>query len=271
MDKSFQSFLNKIPVKLSDNNPFLKFKFGENDELKSSVVELAGEKFYNPYSPNIRKLVVDGVKEIVENYEVDGIHLDDYFYPTEQEDFDKPFYENYCKKIDKESKPIDIEEFRRSNINSLISSIYSTIKSINKNVEFGVSPRCNIEYDLKTGADVVSWTQNSGYIDYICPQIYMNFEHPSFPFEETARKWRDLVKEKSIKLYLGLGVYKAGSDLDNGTWKKNDILAKEVECGRNINCDGFALYSFDSLFEKQAQNEVVNVLKTLDSKEKINN
>jgi uncharacterized lipoprotein YddW (UPF0748 family) len=259
----FRVRLGNIPKSVSKEHPFCIWQKSTDKELEDACVEISDrEKFFNPASAKVRKLVIDGVKEIVTNYQVDGIHIDDYFYPTEKKDYDKTCYNRYTEKIKAPNKPLSIEEFRRANINSLVSEIYTVIKFHNPNIKFGVSPTCNIDYDETTGADVISWTQNYGYIDYICPEVYMNFNNPKFPYEKTVQNWKNLIKCKNLELYIGLGVYKAGSNLDNGTWKnENNILAKEIKCGREIGCNGFALYSFDSLTQNTAKDEVINVVK----------
>ena len=105
-----------------------------------------------------------------------------------------------------------------------------------------------------------------GYVDYICPQLYVNFDNPVLPFDSAAQNWRKLVKNTNVKLYLGLAVYKSGSDADNGTWKKsNNILAQQVNVGRKTNCDGFMFYSWDYLNKDQTKEEVQNVMKVLNS------
>ncbi|MDR0404302.1 MAG: family 10 glycosylhydrolase [Oscillospiraceae bacterium] len=253
--------LSETPKSLSGNNPFVKFRKSSDENLNLAAIDFEGGKYYNPASPEVRKLIIQGVKEMVKKYGVDGIHLDDYFYPTEGENFDKSSYEKYCKIAKQTGQPLNLGEFRKANINAIVSGIYSVVKDAG-NIEFGISPRCDIDYDLSVGADVKLWGNTKGYVDYLCPQIYMNFEHPKFPFDKTANEWRKLVKGKDVKLYLGLGVYKGGSLLDNGTWNgKNDILSRQVEYGRKINCEGFMLFSFNSFFEKNAQDEVVNVMK----------
>ena len=129
---------------------------------------------------------------------------------------------------------------------------------------FGISPQGNVENDLAIGADVAAWCSTTGYVDYICPQLYYNFENPTLPFDRAANQWREMVSNSEMKLYFGLGVYKANSDLDEGTWKKSDdILAQQVEYGRTVGCDGFAFYSYENLKRGDAQEEFRNVMKIL--------
>jgi uncharacterized lipoprotein YddW (UPF0748 family) len=121
-----------------------------------------------------------------------------------------------------------------------------------------------VENDLKVGADIASWCSTAGYVDYICPQLYVNFENPTLPFDTAVAQWRKLVTNNKIKFYIGLAVYKAGSDVDSGTWKKSsNIITQQVELGRKIKCDGFMFYSCAYLDKDQTKEEVKNVMKVL--------
>ena len=87
-----------------------------------------GEYYYNPAIPQVRQLIIDGVKEIVTNYEVDGIHFDDYFYPSNY-----PLPEG-------ETREGAVAQERRDNVDTLIKKVYQTIKNTKASVEFGISP-----------------------------------------------------------------------------------------------------------------------------------
>lgn len=256
--------VNNTPEKLSADNPYNIWK-NDNDKSNDDYVLKNGDDLYlNPAYSEVRKYIIGSIKEIVTNYAVDGIHFDDYFYPTSDVDFDKASYEKYKKTAEKDSVPLTQNAWRTANINSLISGVYSMIHSITDNVEFGISPQGNIENDIGMNADVYSWGSIDGYVDYICPQIYVNFEHSLLPFDDTAKDWRELVTNKNVKLYLGLAVYKAGSDADEGSWEdKTDILKQEIEYGREIKADGFMLYSYDYLENEQTKEEIENVMKVI--------
>ena len=254
--------LNKKPSLISADNKYNLWK--DNDNTKKFVMEVENNLYFNPAYSEVRELIINGVKEIVENYNVDGIHFDDYFYPTSSSDYNQPFYNEYIQTFKNNFTPLSIDNWKISNINSLITGVYSTIKSIKKDVVFGISPAANVANDLRMGADVFSWSKCTGFVDYICPQVYFNFENEILPFDKSASQWREIVRCKDIKLYYGLGMYKAGSDADNGTWKNSDdILKRQVEYCRNLGCDGFMLFSFDDFNRTQAENEITNVLKVL--------
>lgn len=242
------------PDTLSKKNPFFYYQ-------EDKVVSIKNSKYYNPGYSDIRKMIVDGIKEIVTNYEVDGIQLDDYFYPKKSENFDTLCFNNYLSKVDKE-QALTHDEWQSSNINILVASIFNTIKSINPNIVFGISPEGNINNDIKVGADVYTWCKFQGYIDYICPQLYFNFENPVLPFKKAINTWKNIIKNENLKLYYGLGLYKAGSDVDNGTWKKSDdILSNQIKYAREKGCNGFMIFSYGYLNKPQTEKEVENVMK----------
>ncbi len=267
----FHAWINPLRIQLSgtpsiiaQDNPLTKWK---NDVSKKDWIATNGDgKYYNPAYSQVRKLIADGAQEIAKNYDVDGIQFDDYFYPTQNPEFDKTAYDNYSKSASKNGKPLSLMEWRRGNINALVSLVYSEIKAVNPNISFGIAPQGNVQNDLNMGADVSTWCSVKGYVDYICPQLYVNFDNPVLPFDSAAQNWHKLVKNTNVKLYLGLAVYKSGSDADNGTWKKsNNILAQQVNVGRKTNCDGFMFYSWDYLNKDQTKEEVQNVMKVLNS------
>lgn len=252
----------KTPKSLSSDNIYNKWI--KDDDTKNCIIEWKDEIYFNPAESKARQLIIDGIREIVKKYAVDGIQFDDYFYPTTDSDFDKTSYNEYLESLDNECQPLALLEWRQANINTLISGVYCAIHNLSDNVVFGISPQGNINNDLEMGADVEKWCSEKGYIDYICPQIYVNFDHALLPYDSTAEKWKELIKNSDIKYYIGLAVYKAGSEEDDGTWlKSEDILKKEIEYGRDIGADGFMLYSLDYLQNEQTQKEIENAMNVL--------
>lgn len=252
------------PSILATDNPYNLWKADpEKSDWTLDWAETSG-KYYNPAKEAVRQYIADGISEIVQKYPVDGIQFDDYFYPTTSSEFDKSSYEEYCKSVETGTTPLALLEWRTSNINALVSLVYQEIKAVNPEVVFGISPQGNIQNDENMGADVRTWCSTSGYLDYICPQLYVNFENAYLPFDQAAKTWRDLVTNDEVKLYYGIGVYKAGSDVDQGTWKNaDDILARQVTLGRELNGDGFMFYSYDYLENPYTKTEVENVMKIL--------
>lgn len=248
---------NETPKKLSDNNPYIK-----NSEIG---IKTDNGIFLDPSNETAQQLICDGVKEITENYDVDGIQFDDYFYPTEDESFDKKQYEAYIEKYGKENS-MSLDNWRMQNVNTLICKIYRTIKSVDSSVEFGISPQGNIGNNDGLYADVKSWCTCKGFADYICPQIYFSLENPALTFEDCLDSWTSLDFDENVKLYVGLGGYKAGNgEYDEETWLLSDsILADEYDILRNNkSVRGFMLYSYSCLEDDTAKKEINNLINAL--------
>lgn len=248
---------NETPKKLSDNNPYIK-----NPEI---AIKTDNGIFLDPSNETAQQLICDGVKEIAEKYDVDGIQFDDYFYPTEDESFDKKQYAAYIEKYGKENC-MSLDNWRMQNVNTLICKVYRTIKSVDSSVEFGISPQGNIDNNDGLYADVKSWCTCKGFADYICPQIYFSLENPALTFEDCLDSWTSLDFDEDVKLYVGLGGYKAGNgEYDEETWLLSDsILADEYDILRNNkSVRGFMLYSYNSLEDDTAKKEINNLINAL--------
>ena len=208
--------------------------------------------YYNPASKETEELILEGIEEIITNYKVDGIHFDDYFYPKSS-DIDK---ENYQKALE-ENPNLTLTDYRLSVTTSLIKKTYDLIKKYNKDILFGISPDGNMENNYSSNyIDTRLFATKSGYIDYLMPQVYYGFLNSVKPFEETVKSWDNLITN-DIDLIPALAFYKTGN-VD--TYAKeganewiiyNNIISREVLISRNLsNYDGFAIFRYDSLFNK---------------------
>ena len=198
----------------------------------------------NPAYDEVRKLVADGVKEIIENYKVDGIHFDDYFYPTTDKSFDKSAFEQSGKN--------NLSDWRIDNINKMVKLVYNSIKELNKKVMFGISPQGNIENDYELQfADIKTWCSKDGYVDYITPQVYYGYSSTS-PYLKTIKRWDSLKTNKKVKLVIGLAEYKIISE-DEYIHNKG-IIAEQIKDAKKLsNYEGIAIYNYKNLFS--AENE----------------
>ncbi|MCI8441885.1 MAG: family 10 glycosylhydrolase [Provencibacterium sp.] len=250
---------------LSSENPAAQWE----EEGTDDVIRYEGGLYLNPGSEKARQLIVDGVREIIENYEVDGIQFDDYFYPTPLLDFDQKSYESYRA----QGGELSQQAWRRENVNLLIREVYETVKQTNSRLLFGISPQGNndINYNEQF-IDVAKWLSTEGYVDYICPQIYFGIQNETAPFKSTVESWNRMIKVDTIQLYVGLAPYKIGQeDIWAGTgsreWIENtDLLAKMVAFSREqSHYGGFALYRYASLFMSngEAADAVEEELKNL--------
>lgn len=263
------SYKNDINA-LSEDNPARKM-YEENPD---SVYISDGGIFLNPANEKAKKLVIDGVKELL-NYDIDGIHMDDYFYPGSDEKIDGEEYNKYTESGGK----LSLAQWRRNQVSALVGGIYAQIKSIAPDVVFGISPMGDIEKNYNSSyADLALWCSGEGYIDYVMPQLYYGFENSSKPFEETADEWKKLVPEESdVKLYAGLALYKCGLEdkyagaesekKDTGRYEwinKDDIISRQISCVRELDYDGVVLYSYKSVAnnsgDKHLQAEIEKIM-----------
>ena len=216
-----------------------------------------GEGVYlNPAIPEAAAYVVQGVEELVEKYAVDGIHFDDYFYPTTEAAIDEAQFTA--------SGEADLTTWRRSNVTALVKAAHDAVKAADPTLRFGVSPQGNPDNDLATQySDVYAWLTASGadaVVDYLCPQIYWGYGYQlqsgstRFAFENIVPEWQGMARAADVALYFGLGAYRIGVG-DGGAnedslsqWSTGSALARQTADLRTWGAAGWALYRYDSLF-----------------------
>lgn len=209
----------------------------------SPKVKIVNNRWYlNPAYEEVSELVSRSADEILKNYNVDGIHIDDYFYPTTDTEFDIEAFEA--------SGSSDLSQWRQDNITRMVKSLYDTVKNHNKRVKFGISPQGNINANYNSQyADVKLWAGTQGYADYIVPQIYFGFENETCPFEPTLHEWEKLIGDSGVSLIIGLAEYKTGEEdkwageAGKNEWIENpDIIQQQIELVKSSSADGYALY-----------------------------
>ncbi len=215
------------------------------DSEKYFIKASDGRYWLDPANAECRELIAKGAEEIALNYDVDGIHIDDYFYPNaENDDFDSDSFAAY-------TGGLSLEGWRRENCSQMVRQIYSAVKNTDERILFGVSPQGNVRnnYDILY-ADVEKWCSEEGYLDYIVPQIYFGYDDPVCPFAETLERWKSMVNGDK-KLVCGIGAYKIadGGELENDS----GVIARQVSDALENNCGGFALYGYRTLFENDEQ------------------
>ena len=257
--------------KLSTKNPARKWH--NKKKTRRNVLAYKGSLYYNPAKAQVRNLIVNGVKEIVENYDIDGIHMDDYFYPAFSSSnvnsaFDAKEYRASTMAKGKQN----IVSFRREQVNMLVKAIHSAVKSIDPSVTFGISPAGNIDNLTSRYSyyvDINKWLNSSDYVDYICPQIYWGFKHPYAKFDRVTNRWMNAAKSKKVKVYIGIAVYRAGHNIGAGSaerreWRSDaNILKKQVQYARKKGCDGFAFFDYQDLKSKKSAKAVKQLKKVL--------
>ncbi len=200
-----------------------------------------GNYYLDPGIPEVRQLVVDGAVELVENYDIDGIHLDDYFYPGTNFD-DADTYAQYGSGFS------NIGDWRRDNVNKLVQELDAAIHKADPDCSFGISPfgiwanassmaggsstNGNQTYSSHY-ADTRKWVKE-GWVDYICPQIYWEIGHSLADYETLARWWADVVKGTGVDLYIGMADYKAGNSSASSPWHGTDAITDQIALNARI-------------------------------------
>lgn len=218
---------------------------------------MVGEGVYlNPAIPEAAAYVVQGVAELVERYAVDGIHFDDYFYPTTEASLDAAQFAASGEK--------DLASWRQQNVTSLVKAAHDAVKAADPTLRFGVSPQGNPENDLATQySDIYTWLTASGadaVVDYLCPQVYWGYGYQlqsgstRFAFENIVPEWLGMARAGGVALYFGLGAYRigvgdGGANADSTSqWATGSALARQTADLRSRGAQGWALYRYDSLF-----------------------
>lgn len=254
---------NKID--LINKNTLAGELYSQNPEDQRLIIT-ENSIFYNPASIEVQNYVLSGIKEVLDNYNVNGIHIDDYFYPTTSETIDTEMYNEYTKN----GGSLSLADFRRQNVNSLVISIYSLVKSYSNDLIFSISPSADINADYNSHfADVKLWASQKGFTDYIIPQIYFGFEHETMPFETVLDEWSNL-KTENTKIAIGLSVYKSG-EIDtfaksgSNEWVDNtDILKRQIQIiDNNEHLNGYSYYSSSYLISNYNENLIQEKQKLL--------
>jgi uncharacterized lipoprotein YddW (UPF0748 family) len=212
------------------------------------------KRYFDPGNKAVQQHVTHVVADIVNRYAIDAVHFDDYFYPYRiagQEFPDQASYARY-------GNGMGIDDWRRSNVDSIIHTLYTTIKAVNPACQFGISPFGvwrNADKDPVNGsqtragqtnyddlyADILLWLQK-GWIDYVAPQLYWEFGHKAAPYEVLIDWWNDHTYGRNC--YIGLAMYRANS---NTAWKDKTQLPRQIEVLRSKpNIQGMIFFSSKS-------------------------
>lgn len=200
--------------------------------------------YYNPEKAEVKQYIADTVKEIVQNYEVDGIHLDDYFYPSNY-----PLAEG-------EGRDGDQANERRAHVDDMVEMVHNAIKGVNINVEFGISPMGiwkNSTSDATGSAtkgsegyyavfgDAKKWI-DKGWVDYVAPQIYWEQGNAYADYETLVKWWSNATKDSDVDLYIGQGIYK-----DNVA----EEIVEQLKINEKYSVDGSIYFSARDLLNNR--------------------
>lgn len=257
-------------VKKNGNEPAHDFaSLAANNPAKLhpewTVKHTDGNIYYNPGIPEVRQLVIGGINEIIENYDVDGIHFDDYFYPG-MSFADADTYKKYGAGY------TNINDWRRANVDILIRDLSKAIKAASNDVSFGISP-FGI-WANKTGnplgsdtkgnqsfsshyADTRKWVKE-GWLDYIAPQIYWNVGYTVADYSKIVAWWEDVVKDTGVKLYIGQAAYKSNNGTLGNAWYGVAEIEKQLQLNaKSKEVDGSIFFSYRSFLDRPSLAAVV--------------
>lgn len=266
MNLKFEAWINPYRAKLNTNLPAT---LSYNNLANQSYLTFSVNNgiYYNPALAEVQQMVVDGVREIVENYDVDGIHFDDYFYPTTDSSVD---YAQYIQS----GTYLSQEDWRRENVNTLVKAVYETVKSIDDSVDFGISPQGNNDNNYNTQySDVNLWLSTEGYVDYVTPQLYWGFNYltsagrADYQYLTILNTWNSYPRHENVELYVGLGAYRIGvGDSSSSTyyeWNSGANLSNMIAVTHEMDdINGYTLFRHDFLFNNSSYSYLAEQEKT---------
>ena len=246
-------------------NPYrADFKIGASSIGPSHITRLHPEwfleygdkKYFDPGNKKVQQYVTTVIADMVARYDVDAVHMDDYFYPYRIAGKEFPDSINYLNYGNGMAK----DDWRRSNVDSIILMISKAIKKEKPWCKFGISPfgvwrnknKDPDGSDTKAGqtnyddlyADILLWLKK-GWIDYVAPQLYWEFGHPAAPYEVLIDWWSKHTYGRQC--YIGLGIYRAGS---NEAWKDSTQLPRQIETLRTTHNINGAIYFSSKTFNR---------------------
>jgi uncharacterized lipoprotein YddW (UPF0748 family) len=233
-----------------------------------TVTHTDGRMYWNPGEPGAQRLIADGVREIIGNYAVDGIHIDDYFYPDANFD-DAAAFAAYGAGYPSRT------EWRNANTEATVKNICDIVRGSGKNIVFGVSPigiwannsTTPLGSNTKGGealvqkfADTRGWVKR-GIVDYIAPQIYWNIGYEIAEYTTLVNWWADAVAGTNVKLYIGQAAYRTGNADEKSPWHGVDEISRQLAFNRGkANVGGYIMYAYKSFADNPALRALVKEL-----------
>jgi uncharacterized lipoprotein YddW (UPF0748 family) len=240
---------NKITTMSGVTGMYAKYPLNPASKAQNVLITNKGA-ILNPGEPAVRDFVVRTCMEVIQKYDVDAIHFDDYFYAEMPGDADKTTYEKY--KVN--SSTTNLNDWRREQVDLFIEDLSKTIRQYNRQnnrqVQLGIAPtgiwkngNGVVEYDaagtaITTGSNTAGQEHYASYlfcntkkwvdeewIDYIVPQTYWSFELPAAPYADVVDWWAKVVKYKDVNLYTGMGLYRRYDGDSGRSWETNPLEA----------------------------------------------
>ncbi|WP_433235196.1 family 10 glycosylhydrolase [Streptosporangium sp. CA-135522] len=215
-----------VPSHPARQNPGWRFAYG-------------GKLYYNPGIPAVRDFIENAVMDAVTRYDLDGVHLDDYFYPypvSGETIPDASTYAQYGAGFD------NVGDWRRNNVNLLVQELDQRIHTAKSWVAFGVSPfgiwrnAATDPLGSRTSgmqsydaiyADTRLWVKQ-GWVDYIAPQIYWHIGYPVADYAVLTAWWSAAVKDTGVQLLVGQAAYRAGASGQDAAWQQPGELTSHL-------------------------------------------
>ncbi|MEV0379280.1 family 10 glycosylhydrolase [Nonomuraea sp. NPDC050643] len=202
-----------------------------------------GKLYYNPGLPEVRDFIEDAIMDAVSRYDVDGVHLDDYFYPypvSGQAIPDSAAYAKYGGSF------TNVGDWRRENVNLLVRELDQRIHAAKPHVSFGISPfgiwrnsgtdplgsrTSGLQSYDAIYADSRKWVKQ-GWVDYLAPQIYWHIGFSSAAYEVLTAWWSDAVRGTDVQLVIGQAAYRAGASGQEAAWQDPAELSDHLTDNR---------------------------------------
>jgi uncharacterized lipoprotein YddW (UPF0748 family) len=230
-------------------------------EKSEWFVNYGKNKYFDPGIPEVRAYTKQVVTDIVQNYDIDAIHFDDYFYPYTIKDEKFPDLETF-KNYGGRYFPDKIDDWRRENVNLIVKELFQNIKTLKPWVQFGISPfgvwrnktddfRGSLTEAGQTNydnlyADVLHWMR-MGWLDYVLPQAYWHIGHSKVNYKEVVKWWVD--NSFGTDLYIGQAMYRLGDKNQDESWMASSPteIEKQMDLNKsNSQIQGSAFFSAKS-------------------------
>lgn len=195
--------------------------------------------WYDPGLPQVRDLAVSAVMDVVDKYDVDGVHMDDYFYPYPS---DGEFPDDKTFRLFGADYPTKAA-WRRDNVNKLVKRLHTEVAAAKPWVRFGISPfgiwrnksgdpagsdTNGLDSYASIYGDARKWIRQ-GWLDYVVPQLYWPIGDPRADYRVLVPWWSNVVRGTDVRLFIGQGAYRVGAD---SVWKKPDEISRHLTLNR---------------------------------------
>ncbi len=218
-------------------------------EQAESIVQVSGRWYLNPADAHAQALICTGAQELLDGYDIAGLHIDDYFYPTTEPELDAAAFAA--------SRSEDLTAWRTEQVNTLVAALYAQAHAADR--IFSISPRGDPAASAQLlYADPETWCSQSGYCDWILPQLYYGFDNETCGFAEMLALWQRMVQTDGVRLIPGICTYKVGQADDwAGTGRmewltEQEIPARQAATVLETGLNGVAVYSSASTRELDA-------------------